>query len=170
MATNKTLHVTYWTRLRDLIKGIVLYGSVNWRRASDELKPPKLTPHERKIAMPAKNLDVIRPRENPQAALVKSMPKKVAPKIWDVTAGAIVSDPIEQYAATQRSLPVPPPVPPALRISDETSELEEDAAVVVRRRRRQHRHGLLTRRAPRSSLRLNEIGRPGLFARLFGSK
>ena len=177
LSTHKSLQVTPWTRVRDLIKGILLYGSVNWSRASDGLKPPKLSPHERKVAMPAKNLDVIKPRENPQAALIKATPKTSQPiKPFDVTAGAIVSDPL----VPSDGLPVLPKrfhaAPPSEHelttkpLEEEASVAGPDETIVVRRRRRHHRHGQLTRRAPRSIFQFGDTPKPGLIARLFGSK
>ena len=173
MATHKTLQVTTWTRLRDLIKGLLLYGSFNWHRASDGLKPPKLSPQERKTAMPAKIPEVIKPRENPQAALFKATPKKVAP-LRDITAGAIVSDPL---------LPSEPPTTFSKNFQADTppgyeaapSRTEEavpgtEETVIVRRRRRHRRHGLSARLAPRTLGPLSEARKPGLLARLFGSK
>ena len=174
LATHKTLQVTFWTRLRDLVKGILLYGTVNWRRASDGLKPPKLTPHQRRIAMPSKNLDVIKPRENPQAALVKATPKKAPPKAWDVTAGAIVSDPLlppdEPPVPARRFHAAPPSGHETAEPSEEEAVPTADEQIIIRRRRRHHRHGLLSRRAPRSPAGFGHIGKPGLLGRLFGSK
>ena len=176
LASHKSLQVTFWTRLRDLIKGMLLYGTVNWQRASDGLKPPKLTPHQRKIAMPSKNLDVIKPRENPQAALVKAMPKKSPPlKAWDVTAGAIVSDPLlpadEPPVSPKRFHAAPLSGYEAVEpLEEEAAQPDLDEQVIIRRRRRHHRHGLLARRAPRSPSGFGDTGKPGLFGRLFGSK
>ena len=175
VATHKTLQETFWTRLWDLIKGMLLYGTINWRRASDGLKPPKLTPLQRKIAMPAKNLDVIKPRENPQAALVKMLPKKVAyPKIWDITAGAIVSDPLlpeGEPTVPPKQFHLAPSGPETTEsLVEEPAVPEAEETIVVRRRRRHHRHGLTGRRAPRSLAQFGEAGKPGLLARWFGSK
>ena len=173
MATHKSLQVTTWTRLRDLIKGLLLYGSFNWHRASDGLKPPRLSPLERKTAMPAKIPEVIKPRENPQAALSKAAPKKAAP-IKDITAGAIVSDPLlpsDPPAAFSRAFSVdspsgyeaaPSPVVEAAADAEET--------VIVRRRRRHRRHGLSARLAPRTLGPFSEARKPGLLARLFRAK
>ena len=172
MATHKTLQVTTWTRFRELIKGLLLYGSYNWNRASDGLKPPKLSPQERKTAMPAKVPEVIKPRENPQAALFKSAPKKVA-SIKGITAGAIVSDPL---------LPPDPPTTAKTSYVDAPSGYEAtppqavepapgaEETVIVRRRRRHRRHGLSARLAPRTLGLFSEARKPGLLARLFGAK
>ena len=176
LAPHHTLQDTFWTRFRDLIKGLLLYGTINWRRASDGLKPPKLTPLERKIAMPSKNLDVIKPRENPQAALVKTLPKKVSyPKVWDVTAGAIVSDPLlspDQPPVSSKRFHAAPPSGHEMveSLIEEQVAPEADETVVVRRRRRHHRHGLMSRRTPRSPFQFGEARKPGLLARWFGSK
>ena len=176
LATNKTLQVTFWTRFWDLIKGMLLYGTVNWQRASDGLKPPRLTPLERKIAMPSKNLDVIKPRENPQAALVKTIPKPLSPpKAWDVTAGAIVSDPLlppdEPPASPKRFHSAPPSGDGAVEPLEEEAALSApDEQIIIRRRRRRHHHGRLARRAPRSPFEFGDTGKPGLFGRFFGSK
>ena len=174
MATHKTLQVTFWTRLRDLFKGMLLYGTVNWRRASDGLKPPRLTPQQRRVAMPSKNLDVIKPRENPQAALVKTTPKKAPPRAWDVTAGAIVSDPLlppdEPPVSPKRFHAAPPSGYEAVELPEAEAAVPDPDEQVVIRRRRHHRHGRLARRAPRSPFGFGDTGKPGLFGRLFGSK
>ena len=173
MATHKNLQVTTWTRLRDLVKGLLLYGSFNWHRASDGLKPPRLSPHERKTAMPAKIPEVIKPRENPQAALFKSAPKKVAPT-KDITAGAIVSDPLlppDPPATLSRNSQVDTPsgYETALPRAEETVPDSEET-VIVRRRRRHRRNGLSARLAPRTLGQFSEARKPGLLARLFGSR
>ena len=176
LATHHTLQDTFWTRLRNLIKGMLLYGTINWRRASDGMKPPKLTPSQRRTAMPSKNLDVIKPRENPQAALVKTLPKKVAyPRVWDVTAGAIVSEPLmspDDSSVSSKRFHAAPSSGHEMAESlvEEQVVPEADETVVVRRRRRHHRHSLMSRRTPRSPFQFGETGKPGLLARWFGSK
>ncbi len=152
--------------MRDLFKGMVLYGSVNWRRASDGLQPPRLSPVKRKIAMPTPESNVIKPRHNPQAALIKTVPKKQAPS-RDVTAGAIVSDPLfdaQELASVLRRMPVPPSV------VEEAEQTAQSAAetIIVRRRRRHSRHGVQAKRAPRSVVQYSDATRPGFFARFFG--
>ncbi len=173
LATHKSLKVTFWTRTRDFLKDILLYGSVNWRRASDELQPPRLSPTERKMAMPTKNLEVIKPRHNPQAALIKTLPKKpLTAKLPDVTAGAIVSDPLLESDGPT-SLPKQPLLPKRavaeIEPAADEAGVEGDGQIIVRRRRRHHRGSLLAKRAPRSVVQYND-SKPGLLARLFGTK
>ena len=52
-----------------MIRGLLFYNTVYWRRASDGLRPPRLTPAERKALAPAPIPEVIRPRANPRAHL-----------------------------------------------------------------------------------------------------
>ncbi len=51
------------------MSGLLLYNTIYWRRASDGLNPPRLTPEERKNYAPPKDFDVIKPREKPRARL-----------------------------------------------------------------------------------------------------
>jgi hypothetical protein len=62
---------TLWKRVKLLVRGLLLYNTVYWQRASDGLKPPKLTHAERKLYEPPRNLEVIKPRLNPKARLLR---------------------------------------------------------------------------------------------------
>jgi hypothetical protein len=55
--------------LKELVRGMLFYNTIYWRRASDGLNPPKLTPEERKMHAPPKDLEVIKPRETPRARI-----------------------------------------------------------------------------------------------------
>lgn len=61
--------VTRWTRFKDFLRGILLYNTVYWTRASDGLKPPKATREERRQNRPVRDLNIIKPREKPRAKL-----------------------------------------------------------------------------------------------------
>jgi hypothetical protein len=66
---HKPLVDTRWTRFKLLIRGLLFYNTIYWRRASDGLNPPKLTLEQRRSLAPPKNLDVIKPRVKPRARL-----------------------------------------------------------------------------------------------------
>lgn len=61
--------VTRWTRFKDFLRGMLLYNTVYWTRASDGLKPPKATREERRQKRPVRDLTIIKPREKPRAKL-----------------------------------------------------------------------------------------------------
>jgi hypothetical protein len=69
---HKPLKVTFWSRVKLLVRGLLFYNTVYWKRASDGLNPPKLTSEERKSYVPPKNPEVIRPRDKPRARLVEA--------------------------------------------------------------------------------------------------
>ena len=66
----------FWKRLRLLARGLLFYNTVYWRRASDGLRPPTLSPTERKLYEPPLDLDMVRPRQNPRARLELARAKK----------------------------------------------------------------------------------------------
>ncbi len=55
------------SRIWRLIRGLLFYNTVYWRRASDGLTMPTLTPEERERQRPARNLEIIKPRTRPRA-------------------------------------------------------------------------------------------------------
>lgn len=61
--------VTRWTRFKAFLRGLLLYNTVYWTRASDGLKPPKATREERRQKRPVRDLTIIKPREKPRAKL-----------------------------------------------------------------------------------------------------
>ena len=66
---SKPLKETFWARVYRLFYGMVFYNTVYWQRASDGLKPPKLTREERLQSRPTPVVAVIKPRVNPRAKL-----------------------------------------------------------------------------------------------------
>ncbi len=70
---------TLWKRVKLLVRGMLLYNTIYWRRASDGLKPPKLTPAERKRYAPPLNLEVVKPRLNPKARLERRFDMTMRP-------------------------------------------------------------------------------------------
>lgn len=81
--------VTRWTRFIAFLRGILLYNTVYWTRASDGLKPPKATREERRQSRPVRDLNIIRPREKPRAKLEtegESVRKLAVPSLPPVTA------------------------------------------------------------------------------------
>ena len=64
---HKPLELPFRVRVWHFIRGLLFYNTVYWRRASDGLNPPKLSPRERLLHQPSRNLEIIRPRENPRS-------------------------------------------------------------------------------------------------------
>jgi hypothetical protein len=91
---NKPLKDTLWTRFVGLMRGVVFYGTVYWRRASDELKPPRTTAKERKEKMPVRDFTYIKPREKPRARINRTN-----------------SESQKIIAEAQLAAPTPPPKP-----------------------------------------------------------
>lgn len=145
---HRPLRVPFYLRLWNLIKGVLLYNTVDWEKASDGLNMPTLTREEREKKRPVANMEIIRPREKPRA------------RIDDAIRGAQVSKP-EPY--TQISDPLPPPPlssPVAYEQTREAVEAKPDhrpEGTYVKRRKYKRR------RASRSS-----GGGKSFFQRIFG--
>jgi len=65
----KPLELPWRVRLWHFIRGLLFYNTVYWKRASDGLRPTSLSREERRTHQPARNLEIIRPREHPRAKL-----------------------------------------------------------------------------------------------------
>ena len=63
---NRPLETTFWMRFSRFIKGVFLYNTIYWKRASDDLNIQHMSREERSSLRPRRNLDIIRPRENPR--------------------------------------------------------------------------------------------------------
>ena len=116
--------VTRWTRFKAFLRGLLLYNTVYWTRASDGLKPPKATREERRQNRPVRDLTIIKPREKPRAKLEEEVSPSAA-------LGIILPAP--------EPVAIPAPGPAAKRVK-------------VRRRRKHRRAGLSTMHAPPSIL------------------
>jgi hypothetical protein len=114
---------TLWKRVKLLVRGILLYNTIYWRRASDGLKPPKLTSAERKLYAPPKNLEVIKPRLNPKARLLRRQMARITPTY----------------------------VPPANGGEMAAGEALGPETLMRRRKRKKHRRNLVKSFAPASS-------------------
>ncbi len=66
---HRPLRVPLHHRLWHLVRGLLFYNTVYWKKASDGLDLPTLSNEERERQRPVADLDVIRPRENPRAKL-----------------------------------------------------------------------------------------------------
>jgi hypothetical protein len=146
-----------------LIRGLLFYNTVYWKRASDGLNPPRLTPEERKILAPPKDLEVIKPREKPRARIDVARREAKRRQMFD------------DLARFRRKLPGtvgsrisvgPSPPPPLVRPSvspaawmQTPAALQRSPQVVTpvkrRRKRRPHRSG-----------EDGELPAPGFLARL----
>lgn len=121
---NRPLETTFWMRFSRFLKGVFLYNTIYWKRASDDLNIRHMSREERATLRPKRDLDIIRPRENPRptsAATALSQPPEV-------------SDPVRSELAA-----APPPqavesAPRAMAQEDETVEIHR------RRKRRRSRH------------------------------
>ena len=72
---------TFGRRLKLLVRGMLFYNTIYWKRASDVLDPPKLRPEERQGYAPQRDPDVVRPRENPRARLQDLERRRVSAEI-----------------------------------------------------------------------------------------
>ncbi len=68
-------------RLTQFVKGVFLYNTIYWKRASDDLDIQHMSREERATLRPKRNLDIIRPRGNPRpmtSASALSSPPEVS--------------------------------------------------------------------------------------------
>lgn len=82
--------VTRWSRFVAFLRGILLYNTIYWSRASDGLRPPRPTREERRQKRPVRDLTIIKPREKPRAKLETdpSAPATVIRTFIEPTASA----------------------------------------------------------------------------------
>ena len=139
----KPLELPWRVRLWHFIRGLLFYNTVYWKRASDDLNPPTLSREERRNYQPARNPEIIRPREHPRAKL-------------GAARGGQVSLP------TIGTLPpAPEPTESAMPEADASQADAVDEAsgedVIIKRRRYRRRH---------SKVRPSQVGKdPTQFAK-----
>ncbi len=109
---NKPLQDTFWTRLKLLFRGIVFYNTIYWRRASDGLNPPKLSPVEREAYAPPRDLEVIKPRMKPRARLDSAERQRLVDQLARLR-GTVPPSIAAQLAAAQQPLVTSSPPSPA---------------------------------------------------------
>lgn len=67
-----------WKRFAEWVKRLLLYGRLDWRKASDDAKPPRLTAAERAAYEPRFEIQAIKPR-NVSAADLQPEPAPAPP-------------------------------------------------------------------------------------------
>jgi hypothetical protein len=151
---SKPLRDTFLGRVLLFVRGIIFYNTVDWKRASDGLKPPRLSRSEREMRRPLRDLSAIKPREKPRA---KSGTQGEA----DPVGG------LPQDAARKATAQISPRLPSISPLPLEPlPDAEADGTAVRKKRRRvrlQSRHdlGLFNGPSPNSQ---------GLLARFFKKK
>ena len=124
---HRPLETTVWMRITQFVKGVFLYNTIYWKRASDDLNIRHMSREERATLRPKRNLDIIRPRENPRPVNVPtlSLPPEVReprPAAPAVPIAPVAPEPV--HAAE--------PAPPAGR--------EDGMEIHRRKKRRRSRH------------------------------
>lgn len=142
------LHLRVW----HLIRGLLFYNTVYWRRASDGLNLPSLTPEERERQRPERNLEIIRPRLKPRAHLEVARGGELS-----VPPSLVPSEGPAEPAPVERSVPDENGERPRHRESPADDGTEQ---VYVKRRR--YRRRLVAGGSA--------IDRGGFIARVFGKK
>ena len=115
-------------RFTQFVKGVFLYNTVYWRRASDDLDIQRMSREERANLRPKRNLEIIRPRERPRAVVsdeVLSLPPEYGDRS-DYIPLVQVSDP-----------PAAPSSPSPARPEPDENETVE---IHRRKKRRRSRH------------------------------
>ncbi len=150
---HKTLEDTYWSRLKLLIRGLLFYNTIYWRRASDGLNPPKLTRAERKAYAPPKDPEVVKPRVKPRARIdqarrnqmlqeLSRLRFKLPPAIAGTIPASAVPQAIEQPLPLAR--PMPAPLAPLQAASSVKGLHSPPSGMPMKRRRK--------RRVPRTTV------------------
>ncbi len=143
----RPLETTFWIRFKQFVKGVFLYNTIYWRRASDDLEIHHMSREERAGLRPKRDLEIIRPRERPRP----------------VVAEAVLGLPAE---GGERSDPLPEArvsASPARAIS---TDPEEDGNVEIHRRKKRRR-GRHSKVMPKRYLESAEGGGGGIFGWLF---
>ena len=136
----KPLELPWRVRLWQFIRGVLFYNTVYWKRASDDLNPPSLSREERLNAQPARNLEIIRPREHPRAKIVAARGAQISLPVVGLMP-ASEPDSAEPVSEVLESVPeiIEPPVEPDPVAAPPPAEAT-GPEVVIRRRRYRRRH------------------------------
>jgi hypothetical protein len=115
------------------MRGLLFYNTIYWRRASDGLKPPRLTSEQRRSLAPPKNLDVIKPRVKPRARLDEIRRQHMIDELSrmrDKMPAAMVSKlPARGSLPEDSEAPMVPATPPVSRRSGAGTRAANPAAV-----------------------------------------
>lgn len=152
---HRPLREPLYLRVWRLVRGLLFYNTVYWKKASDGLNLPTLTPEERERQRPERNLDIIRPRVRPRAHIeaARGGELSVPQSLATVEGGAVEAYPGEQ------SVPVVNPMRPA---QHGEAPAEDDGTEQVYIKRRRYRRRLVSGGTP--------IDRGSFIARVFGKK
>lgn len=104
-------------RFSRFLKGVFFYNTIYWKRASDDLDIRHMSREERSSLRPKRNLEIIRPRENPRPTNPETL----------LSLPPEVSEPTQSTAAE-------PPPSRALTGDEETVEVHR------RKKRRRSRY------------------------------
>ena len=130
-------------RFTQFMKGVFLYNTIYWRRASDDLEIQRMSREERANLRPKRDLEIIRPRENPRPTNTSGL--SLPPEVREPTR------------------PAPTPVQPAPH--SELKGEEEGVEIHRRRKRRRSRHSKVMPKQYYDSA--YEGGGGGIFGRWF---
>lgn len=146
---HRPLETTFWMRFKQFMKGVFLYNTIYWRRASDDLDIQRMSREERANLRPKRNLEIIRPRERPRPA----------------ADGAVLSLPPEYGERSDLIPAVQVSEPSPAEASPVESDLEETVEIHRRKKRRRGRHSKVTPK--RYYDPTNDGGRGGLLGWFF---
>ena len=139
---HRPLETTFWMRFSRFIKGVFLYNTIYWKRASDDLQPKRMSREERASLRPVRDLNVIRPREKPRAAI--ELAKVVKPPANDWPEGKpppFAPAPPPVAAPEEVVIPVEAPAPAGQATGPEVPEAAAEVEIRRRKRHRRSRHG-----------------------------
>ncbi len=100
---NRPLETTFWMRFKQFMKGVFLYNTIYWRRASDDLDIHHMSREERADLRPKRNLEIIRPRERPRAVIadsVLSLPPEYGERSEPAPLVQVSAPPVAEHPAT----------------------------------------------------------------------
>ena len=127
---NRPLETTFWIRFKQLMKGVFLYNTIYWRRASDDLDIQRMSREERASLRPKRNLEIIRPRERPAARSFPTQVLSLPPEYGERS---------DLPPLVQISEPPPPPVA-AAPSPVKSADADETVEIHRRKKRRRSRH------------------------------
>ncbi len=150
---HRPLREPLYLRVWHLIRGLLFYNTVYWRRASDGLNLPSLTPEERERQRPERNLEIIKPRLKPRAHIEAARGGELSiPKNLVSVEGAAEEYPGEQTVVSENSV----------HPRHHTEVLADNDTEQVYVKRRRYRRRLISGGSP--------TDRGSFIARVFGKK
>ena len=147
---HRPLRDPLYSRIWALIRGLLFYNTVYWRRASDGLNMPSLTAEERERQRPERNPEIIRPRIYPRARIDVSQAAQIS-----TPSGSLTPDTRRQASVEEIA-----PEPEANSELSQQADSRDTGLVYVKRRRYRRRHSGIG----------SDIDRGGFIARVFRKK